>query len=91
MPSNRNLSYEDVWELIEKNEGKPFYTKRGIPFSYHISGTSIIIDGTRFSINNKMLRHVYQLWPVERPSDFDRSIQKSSYVWAIFKGILPLA
>ena len=75
--------YENVWNLIRRYEGITFHTKNGIAFTYHIRGTSIIVDRTNWPLNNKMLRHAYDLWPVEGPSGFNSVIQRSSYVWAI--------
>jgi hypothetical protein len=85
---NEKPPYERVWELIQKYEGMPFYTKTGIPFTYHIRGNSILIDGTVFLLNPKMLRHAYDLWPVDGPGRFNQEIQKPSNVWAIFNRVL---
>lgn len=81
--ANEKSSYEEIWRLIKLNEGERFHTKTGIPFTYHTKANSILIDGTNWPLGPKMLRHAYDLWPVDGPGGFDNIIQRSSYVWGI--------
>jgi hypothetical protein len=78
-------TYEEFWKEIRKNEGISVHTKTGIEFTYSIRASSIIVDGTNWPLNPKMLRRAYDMWPVEGPGGFCNEIQRSSYVWGIFK------
>jgi hypothetical protein len=80
-------SYYDIWTLIRRSEGMLFHTKSGIPFTYHVRNTSIIVDGTNWPLNDKMLRYAYEPWPVDGPGGFNNTIQRSSHVWGIFAGV----
>lgn len=80
---NEKQSFEEVWDLIVKNEGETFYTKTGIPFSYIIQGKSIITTQTDWAITKKNFHHAFLMWPKNGPGEFNNIIRGPAYVWAI--------
>ena len=44
------LSVEEVWKLLESNQGRIFYTAKGLPFTYLIRGGELFVDRKEKSI-----------------------------------------
>lgn len=80
------VTIEEVWARIVKHKGAEFHTKTALPFTYEIQG-NVFRPIRDHPINRKIpksdfekaLKHV----PCDGPGDMDRSIQGSSYVWAV--------
>jgi hypothetical protein len=76
-------SFEEIWDLIRRNEGMIFYTKRGYPFTYRVQGNSITTSRTSWALSKRNIHHAFLMWPVKGPGDFNRIIRGPAYVWAI--------
>lgn len=87
------VTIEEVWARIVKHKGAEFHTKTALPFTYEIQG-NVFRPIRDHQINRKIpksdfeeaLKHV----PCDGLGDMDqsihkghRSIQGSSYVWAV--------
>lgn len=46
---------ESVWQTIKNHSGDTFYTKTGIPFSYHIRNEYVVLENTNRSIPRKQI------------------------------------
>lgn len=44
------MNIETVWTRIHTHAGEIFYTKTGIPFSYHVSNKLVVLNNTNRSI-----------------------------------------
>ena len=45
----------DIWERIKQCAGETFYTKTGVPFTYHIRNDYIVLENTRRSIPRRQV------------------------------------
>ena len=44
------MDIETVWARIIEHSGEVFYTKRGIPYTYHIRNHQLILENTNRNI-----------------------------------------
>ncbi len=44
------MNIEMIWKRIQKNSGEVFYTKRGIPFTYHTGENTLYFENTNCTI-----------------------------------------
>lgn len=91
------LSVEEVWKLLESNQGRIFYTAKGLPFTYLIRGGELFVDRKEKSITVSTVAAA--LNAVERRQIAGEAITGpkkigcygASYLYPIFQhiGVLP--
>ncbi len=86
---NGKQSFETIWQRIVDLAGQEFQTTTGRTFTFRIE------DGTWFRpcpggeptnrrISRAALEQAWNVWPVEGPSKFPKSLMGTSYIWGIF-------
>jgi hypothetical protein len=52
---------------------------------YKKSGNTLLIHGSSWNINLDDLKKAHEMWPVQKPSEFEKAGLKSSgsYLWAV--------
>ena len=76
-------NFNKVWDKIIINQGKTFYTKRKLPFTYKIEGNILRTDRTDYNLSIEDFKKAYEFVPYEKPSILSNDIQGPSYVWGI--------
>jgi len=76
-------TFEAVWHRIEAHSGEEFRTKTGLPFTYKITGTSVVPDRTRYPLNIGNFRTAFGLLPLDGPGEINAIVRGPAYVWAI--------
>jgi len=75
--------FQDVWNLILKNEGETFFQKRGGEFTYKIKNDKLNTSKTDYPLTKNNFAAAYDLCPFTGPGEITNTIRGSSYVWAI--------
>ncbi len=76
---------EGFLKKVENHEGRDMFTKTGKSFRYKKSGNTLLIQGSSWDISLDDLKKAYDMWPVQKPSEFEKAGLKSSgsYLWAV--------
>jgi ATP-dependent DNA helicase RecQ len=77
--------FEGFMKKVEDFEGRDIITKTGKKFVYKKSGNTLLIHGSSWNINLDDLKKAHEMWPVQKPSEFEKAGLKSSgsYLWAV--------
>ena len=76
-------SFEKVWKNIKAHEGKIFYTKKGIPFTYRTADTTIFIDCKHCQISKAMIERAVRLLNPTIARFLEESVTGPSYVYGL--------
>jgi hypothetical protein len=78
---------------VEDFEGRDIITKTGKKFVYRKFGNTLLIHGSSWDINLDDLKKAYDMWPVQKPSEFEKAGLKSSgsYLWAVLNTLTEAA
>lgn len=85
-----------LWDAIRAYEGKCFFTKKGLPFTYTIKGGELFTDRRERSITRSTFEKAYdKLLQDQEGENAPRKIvgpktlnvYGAPYVWAVFMGI----
>ncbi|MCM1044292.1 MAG: hypothetical protein NC417_02170 [Candidatus Gastranaerophilales bacterium] len=86
----------DLWGTIEAHQGKPFLTKKGLPFTYYVKGGELFTDRRERSITKSTFDKAYEkLLQDQLGEEAPRRIvgpktlnmYGAPYIWAVFAGI----
>ena len=82
-------SFETIWQRIVEHQGQDFRTKKDKIFTYRIEEGAWFRpypggEPTNRRISRAALEQAWNVWPVEGPSKFPKSLMGPSYVWGIF-------
>jgi ATP-dependent DNA helicase RecQ len=74
-----------VMSRISGLEGRDISTKTGKSFRYSIKGERLMISGKAWDVKVEDLKTAHKMWPVDKPSDFEKAGIKSSssYIWGM--------
>jgi hypothetical protein len=75
--------FDAVWQRIVAAAGKQFRTKRGLPFTHSISGTTVVPDRTGYPLHVSQFRIAFERMPVDGPGEINALVRGSAYVYAI--------
>lgn len=90
------LNARTLWEVIESRQGTTFYTKKGLPFTYHVKGGELFTDRRERSITLSTFEKAYEKLVADRVGDDppcritgpkSLNMYGAPYVWAVFMGI----
>lgn len=77
------MDIETVWPKIVLHAGEVFYTKRGIPYTYHIRDQALVLENTNRSIPYKNFETALNITNPS-PSQFTRlNLQGPAYIYGI--------
>ena len=77
------MNIESVWSRIALHAGEFFYTKTGVPFTYHVTNRLVVLDNTK---RNIPIGNFETALAVAKPSvvAFQRlNLQGPSYIYGI--------
>ncbi|MCL4553907.1 MAG: virion tegument protein [Actinobacteria bacterium] len=72
-----------VWSRISSLQGERFETVSGKPFTYTVSGNSLVTDRTDFVLSAADFAKALELVPISGPGEISSLVRGSSYIWAI--------
>lgn len=90
------VTMETLWKVIEAHQGKPFATKKGLPFTYTVRGGELFTDRRERSITRSTFERAYQRLREDRVGDNPPcrivgpktlNMYGAPYVWAVLAGI----
>lgn len=90
------VTIDNLWQMIESYQGKPFATKKGLPFTYAIKGGELFTDRRERSITRSTFEHAYQRLVEDRTGENPPcrivgpktlNMYGAPYVWAVLAGI----
>ena len=76
-----------IWSRIEGLAGHEFKTKRGLRFSYHVEGNSLLPSRTDYRISREDFHRAFQLAPLPGPGAINDLVRGPAYVWSILHDI----
>ncbi len=94
--NTRKISISNLWDVIQEYEGRPFATKKGLPFTYMIKGGELFTDRRERSITRSTFEKAYEKLardqigeqaPKRIVGPKTLNVYGAPYVWAVFVGI----
>ncbi|MGN0168349.1 MAG: hypothetical protein ACI4AB_09930 [Acetatifactor sp.] len=91
-----NITVSNLWDAIREYEGKPFATKKGLPFTYTIKGGELFTDRRERSITRSTFEKAYEKLSQDQVGENaprrivgpkTLNVYGAPYVWAVFVGI----
>lgn len=85
------MKEECLWTHICKYQGKVFYTKKGLPFTYYIKGGELFASRRERSITKSTFEAAYKKImeaPEKVTGPKKLNVYGAPYVWAILTSIL---
>src|SRR5438105_3890062 len=64
-------SFGMAWRRIEAHAGEEFQTKTGLPFTYQVTGTSVVPDRTGYPLHASNFRAAFELLPLKGPGEIN--------------------
>lgn len=86
----------NLWDVILEYEGKPFTTKKGLPFTYTIRGGELFTDRRERSITRSTFEKAYEKLLQDQVGENaprrivgpkTLNVYGAPYVWAVFTEI----
>ncbi|MHB1341351.1 MAG: hypothetical protein ACYC77_07135 [Coriobacteriia bacterium] len=74
---------QTVWNRISSRQGERFETVTGRPFTYTVSGRTLVTDRTDFVLSTSDFAKALDLVPISGPGEISSLVRGSSYIWAI--------
>lgn len=90
------ITEENLWAVIRAHQGKSFFTKKGLPFTYTVKGGELFTDCRERSITRSTFEKAFVKLRENQESAAaeDRiigpkmlNVYGAPYVWAVFVGI----
>lgn len=75
--------FDAVWQRIEAHAGNEFRTKTGLPFTYEITGVSVVPDRTGYPLHISNFLTAFGLLPLRGPGEINSLVRGPAYVYAI--------
>lgn len=82
----QKITVELLWDWIVSRQGDTFYTKKGLPFTYHIKGGELFASRRERSITRSTFEKAYAKMcetPGQIPGPKKLNVYGAPYVWAI--------
>lgn len=78
--------FERLWDRIRRHAGAEFHTVLGLPFTYEVPGSYLVVTRNGEQVNRSLsktnFRKAAEQMPVPGPAGL-KARQGSSYTWAI--------
>lgn len=90
------INIENLWGVIVDHAGKPFSTKKGLPFTYTVRGGELFTDRRERSITRSTFEKAFlklekdqcgENAPKRIVGPKTLNVYGGPYVWAVFTGI----
>lgn len=77
---------KELWTKIKENQGKTYYTAKGLPFTYEIRGNEIFFSRKEKSVTRSTVNHAYKRMREEKITGSKQlSVFGASYLCPILK------
>ena len=76
-------SFAVIWRRIADHTGETYHTKRGLEFTYEISGDTFRSSRTAYKTDRSQFEKAYSMVPVDGPGVITNVVRGPSYVWAM--------
>ena len=92
----QRITGDNLWEVIVYCQGKTFYTKKGLPFTYTVKGGELFTDRRDRSITRSTFEKALAKLQADREKEEGErkitgpkslNVYGAPYVWAVFMGI----
>lgn len=77
------MEIKEVWKRITSHAGELFYTKRGVPYTYHISGQHIVLENTNRNIPCRDIERALAIPELSITKLNQLNVQGPSYLYGI--------
>jgi hypothetical protein len=74
--------FEQLWGRITALSGQTFHTKRGIPFTYYATSSSVVLHNTDRMLPKGQFVEALSRFPISGPGEL-QDLQGPSYMYAI--------
>ena len=78
-----NMNIINVWKNIKKYSGEEFYTKTGIPYSYTVKGSQVMLQNTNRNIPYSDFEKAVNLSNISISKLNELGVQGPSYIYGI--------
>lgn len=85
---NKNITIEELWNLLIEHQNETFYTMKQLPFQYYIKGGELFVDRRSKSITRATFAQALQKLkddPDKITGPKSLNVFGAPYVWAVFK------
>lgn len=85
---NKNITIEELWDLLIEHQNETFYTMKQLPFQYYIKGGELFVDRRSKSITKATFAQALQKLkddPYKITGPKSLNVFGAPYVWAVFK------
>jgi hypothetical protein len=79
----KKVSIEILWDRLEGLEGEEFQTTSGLPFTYTMSGNTLVPSRTEFNLGKSDFQKALELVPLSGPGELGNLVRGTSYIWAL--------
>jgi transcriptional regulator with XRE-family HTH domain len=80
---SEKLELDAIWDRILRHEGKQFFTKTKLPFTYKVIGNNIVPDRTDYPLAKTNFKKALQYMPLQSPNQINNIVRGPAYVYAI--------
>lgn len=88
--SVEQITRENLWDRIVRQQGTCFYTKQGLPFTYTVKGGELFTQRRQRSITRSTFEKSYDK-AISNPAAITGpkklGVYGATYIWAIFRGM----
>ena len=78
-----------LWKQIIEQQGKTYYTAKGLPFTYEIKGNEILFSRKEKPVSRATVNHAYHRMVNEEITGSKQlAVFGASYLFPLLKGIL---
>lgn len=85
---DKNITIEELWNLLIEHQNETFYTIKQLPFRYYIKGGELFVDRRSKSITKATFAQALQKLkddPDKITGPKSLNVFGAPYVWAVFK------
>jgi len=76
-------SIDELWRRLTSLEGSEFTTKRGLPFTFTITDSSLVTSRTDYPLTRGEFEKALEMWPLDGPGEMNELVRGPAYIWAI--------
>ena len=77
------MNIDRIWIAIITHQGEVFHTINNLPFTYTISGNTLITSSTNYPIAKMNFIKAMEFAPLTGPGQLNQAVRGPAYVYAI--------
>lgn len=75
--------FSEIWNRIVGLAGEVFHTKRGLEFTYRVSGNVVTTSRTQYQRSRADFETAYGMVPLPGPGEINELVRGPAYIWAV--------